>query len=299
MVVVYEPPVMSWKTNTQKIAGVIAVFVLVLELAVRMLGLADVPIHHADAITGYIPSASQSGRFLDNSWTINNVSMISTQQYVRDPNSIILAGDSVVFGGNPLDQSERVGEQLNKLVGSNVFSIGAGSWGAKNALAYFLSRKDEIGDPRKIIFVFNSADFSTPSSWRCQSVHPLTRPVSHAFFVFRKYLWRDCEETSPAHVLVKDFDLAKAFDSFLVMYPKTKVALVLYPTRSELKNRSSTAPMIDGLNIRHSDRLEMVDLIQVAAEDTHVWNESFYADSIHPSAAGAKALAKVLWSRAL
>lgn len=218
---------------------------------------------------------------------------------MRDPNSLILAGDSVVFGGNPLTQSERVGEQLNKLVGGNVFSIAAGSWGAKNELAYFLSRKKQIGDPKKIIFVLNSGDFSTPSSWRCHSWHPRTRPISHAFFAFRKYFWRDCEKTSPADVLVQDFDLAKAFDSFLAMYPTSKIALVLYPTKAELKSGSSLVPVIDGLNIEHSDRLEIVDLVQVGSEDATAWNESFYADSIHPSPAGAAALANVLWSRAL
>jgi hypothetical protein len=284
---------------TQKLVGGFLGLLLALELLVRLLGLADVPLHSANPVTGYIPLPMQSGRFLNRRWTINNLSMISTQQYERDPKSIILAGDSVVFGGNLLTQSERVGEQLDKLTRGNVFSIAAGSWGAKNALAYFLSQKAHLGDPQQVIFVLNSGDFSKASTWLCPSTHPTSRPLSHTYFAFRKYFWRECLRTTPPDDVVPDFDLARGFDRFLELYPKTKVVIVLYPTQAELKSKSSLVPIVDGLDIQHEERLAVIDLVQVATEDTNVWNESFYVDPIHPSAAGAEALARFLSSRVL
>ena len=108
-----------------------------LELAVRTLGLADVPVRRANSTTGYIPLPAQSGRFLLNDWHINDLSMISSRDYNDDGRAIILAGDSVVFGGNPLAQSERIGERLDRMLPSPVYAIADGSWAFKNTIKLF------------------------------------------------------------------------------------------------------------------------------------------------------------------
>jgi hypothetical protein len=154
------------------------------EVTLRYLGIADVPIRSANNVTGYIPLTSQSGVFVKNRWEINELSMISRKPFRKNRSTIVIAGDSVVFGGNLLDQSERVGERLDEMLSSkNVYSVADGSWSFKNQINYLLQYRDELAGTEHIIFVLNSEDFGAPSSWRCKSFHPLKRPYS-AYILF-------------------------------------------------------------------------------------------------------------------
>lgn len=269
------------------------------EISVRILGIADVPLRNANVLTGYIPLPNQSGRFLMNDWHVNNLSMISREPYSKDIDSIIVAGDSVVFGGNPIQQSDRVGEQLDALVGGRVFAIGDGSWGFKNSIAYFLSSKDVLGDPKKVIFVLNSEDFNRPSSWRCYSTHPTSSPMSHLYFAVRKYRWPQCEVETPSDLVVPDFDIVAGLEEFFLQYPDTDVSIVLYPTRSELKAGISFEAELEDVHMKFGHRIKMFDLGAAYRKSNLVWGEHFYRDDIHPNPAGAKALAVYIYKNAL
>ena len=114
-------------------------------------------------MTGYIPVASQSGSFLNNTWHINEMQMISRKECTSRGDEVLVVGDSIVFGGNALDQSERVGEQLDALFETrNVYAIADGSWTFKNSVNYLASRKDDLLQLQDIVFVLNSRDFEGP-----------------------------------------------------------------------------------------------------------------------------------------
>ncbi|MFT4080247.1 hypothetical protein [Rhodomicrobium sp.] len=277
-------------------AAIVALLLVVVaaEASVRIAGLADVPVRSANPTTGYIPLANQSGRFLLNDWTINNLSMISRKTYPGEREPIIVAGDSVVFGGNPLAQSERVGERLDAISPFDVFAIADGSWSFKNELAYFISSKKLIGSPKKIVFVLNSADFDAPSSWRCNSTHPTSSPVSHLYFAVRKYAFPDCEASTPSELVVKDPDLVEEVNKFLDDYRDTDVSIVLYPTTDEFKSGESFRGKLTGSEERFSRKIKIVDLVEIYRGDASAWNLRFYKDEIHPNAEGAAALANFI-----
>lgn len=273
--------------------------VVAAEVSLRILGIADVPLRNANVLTGYIPLPNQSGRFLMNDWHVNNLSMISLEPYSKDIASIILAGDSVIFGGNSIQQSDRVGEQLNMLVEGSVFAIADGSWGFKNSIAYFLSSKNVLGNPKKIIFVLNSEDFNKPSSWRCFSTHPTSSPISHLYFTVRKYSRPQCEVHTPSELVVPDFEIETGLEEFLLQYPDTDVAIVLYPTRSELEAGVSFQAKLENVKTKFGHRIKMFDLGEAYRKSNLVWSEHFYRDDIHPNPEGTKALAVFIYKNAL
>lgn len=269
------------------------------EVAVRILGIANVPIRSANSVTGYIPLPNQSGRFLLNDWYVNNLSMISHKNYSKKLASVIIAGDSVIFGGNAVQQSDRVGEQLDLLVKGQVFSIADGSWGGKNSIAYFLSSKSVIGSPKEIIFVLNSGDFDKPSSWRCYSTHSTSQPISHLYFAIRKYGFPQCEVKTPNELIAQDFDFNAGLKEFLVQYPHTAISIILYPTRSELRAGISFKSKLKDVKMKFSQRIDMFDLSAAYQKDNSIWGEHLYRDDIHPTAQGNKALAAYIFSNVL
>ena len=83
------------------------------ELVVRYKGMVDFPLYDANSVIGYIPSANQKGSFLNkHTWEFNSLHMGSTDFLTSPATDILLIGDSIVLGGNPLGQSERLGPQL-------------------------------------------------------------------------------------------------------------------------------------------------------------------------------------------
>jgi len=272
---------------------------LLLELCCRVLGLADVPVRLANPVTGHIPLPLQRGRFLNNEWIINDLSMITAAPYDRRQPSVVLAGDSVLFGGNPLDQSERVGERLSALLRRTAYTIADGNWGFKNALAYFLAYRAKLGEPTDIVFVLNEGDFRQPSQWRCFSYHPTSPPLSAAYFALRKYSVPECEHDVPLSARVPDFSLAEGLDRVVTTYPHTRVALLLYPTREELLAKVSIRSKLDSWLSGRVARWRVVDLIEVTRAEPQLWRPEHYADGIHPNAEGAAALARVIAERVL
>lgn len=261
---------------------------LVAELIIRILGIADVPIREANSVTGYIPMPSQSGKFLNNTWTINKMRMISKSEFKTDGNEVLIAGDSVVFGGNPLDQAERVGEQLDKLLpNQDVFSIAEGSWGFKNSLNYIEQNIDLLAGTETIVFVLNSADFSAPSQWRCNSFHPTTISWSHLYFALRKYTSPECLKQTPSDFRVEDYDAFEKFTNIQTRLQGTRFVIYLYQKKDEFANSISLKNLLDERFLREVEVKETLDF-------SEMWSVEYFSDGIHTTPDGAEALAKIL-----
>lgn len=267
------------------------VFVFLLffaELSVRFAGIADVPVRLANSDTGYIPRPSQDGSFLRNEWKINSMAMISEQEFTTEGQEILIAGDSVVFGGNLLDQHERVGERLGQINKNfDVYAIADGSWGFKNSLNYVEKNLIRLKGTEVIVFVLNSGDFNEPSQWRCESFHPTDKPVSHLYFSFRKYLMPQCLKETPVEVKVKDYNYVDKFLFIRSSLPDTRFFILLYQNKKEFKNGESLKKMVDQRMLGLIPVKEVVDY-------KSMWSESFFADGIHPNPSGSAALAKIL-----
>lgn len=284
--------------NMKKIIIIFTVALVSAELLIRLAGLADVPVRIADKVTGYIPAPNQEGKFLNNRWVINELSMITDKPYDKTVPNRILAGDSVVFGGNPLDQEERVASVASAVLGDAVYPIADGSWGFKNQINYFLKNKGLLGEPLQMAFLLNGGDFGTPSVWSCQSFHPREKPAFHLLFVAKKYFAPTCVPT-PSDLQVPDYDLHSGLVNLFELYPQTRVTLILYPDRKDFKDKVDlTARLREHVDVALFDkRLEVVDLNSLFSSDPDLWEISFYSDGIHPSAEGAAAIGALLARR--
>ena len=85
-------------------------FLIMLEILIRSLGLVDFPLIHADNKIGYIFKPNQHGSFLNhNEWKFNSVSMQNDEEFLpSDSLDILLIGDSIVSGGNTFKKEEFV-----------------------------------------------------------------------------------------------------------------------------------------------------------------------------------------------
>ena len=108
------------------------------EAAVQFFGLVHVSVYEGNNQIGYIPAPNQSGAFMSShTWRFNEYSM-DAGPFQPDSKrfNLLLVGDSLVLGGNPLAERERLGPQLEKLTGWQVWPISAGSWAMQNELTY-------------------------------------------------------------------------------------------------------------------------------------------------------------------
>src|SRR4051812_6093297 len=88
------------------------------EIGTRVSGIADFPLYRADQSLGYVPAPNQRGAFLNrNGWVFNELSMGTDRPF--DPDSVfnlLLVGDSIVNGGNPVRQSDRLGPAIEQKI---------------------------------------------------------------------------------------------------------------------------------------------------------------------------------------
>ncbi len=74
-------------------------------LALRLSGVVDFPVYDSDREIGYVLRPNQSGTFLQkNAQVVNDQSMSTTKWAPNGSRDLLLIGDSVVLGGNPLTQ---------------------------------------------------------------------------------------------------------------------------------------------------------------------------------------------------
>src|SRR5690348_9279243 len=88
---------------------------LLVEGGVRLSRVADVPLYRVDPRLGYIAKPDQAGAVLwTHDWAFNDRSMAVRQPF--NGRGVLLIGDSVVCGGNPFRQADRLGTQLETMI---------------------------------------------------------------------------------------------------------------------------------------------------------------------------------------
>jgi len=81
--------------------------------SVRAFGAVDFALNQADAQISYIPAANQQGSFLNkNRWQFNALHMGAPAFAPNPARDVLLVGDSVVYGGNPYAEPDRLGPRL-------------------------------------------------------------------------------------------------------------------------------------------------------------------------------------------
>ncbi|MBH1986186.1 MAG: SGNH/GDSL hydrolase family protein [Burkholderiales bacterium] len=284
---------------TSRIAMAMVLLVGLAELTLRVIGMVDFPLYHADARIGYVPMASQEGSFLRrNTWAFNEMSMGTARRF--DPsaaaNDVFLVGDSIVLGGNTLPQGSKLASLMEAQQERRVWPIAAGSWALRNELRYIKDHPDVARKVGRLVLVLNSADFGEASSWACELTHPRQRPALALLYVARKYVhdWAPCG-SPPQELQVPPGDwraeLRHLVDEGVVRPADTTV--VLYPTRKEAGEPTLMAWALESRMVELKAVMgDTVRFISVGRD--HRWTTDLYRDDIHPSAQGYAVLAKVI-----
>lgn len=235
------------------VVGAVAALLLGIETAVRLSGVIDFPLYVANSEIGYIPAPSQKGAFLGrNEWIFNEFSM-GAGAFAPSAKAVdtLLIGDSIVLGGNPYRQQDKLGPVLSELSGVSVWPISAGSWALRNELKYLKLNQRVTRNIDRFVFVLNAEDFAGASSWACERTHPRQRPWSAALYLFRKQVWDwdDCK-TVDADLTVAAGDWKADLREFLTS-PEAKnkpVSFYLYPKRK--RSRPQTSPRLSSTRMK-------------------------------------------------
>lgn len=271
--------------------------VLGLEVLARAAGVIDFPLYEANREIGYIPKASQSGSFLrKNDWSFNAKSMGAPEFVPSAQPDLLLIGDSIVYGGNPYRQQERLGPQLQKLSGTPVWPISAGSWALRNELTYLRLNPDVVRQVDSFVFVLNKGDFDQASSWSCETSHPRSRPALAMLYLFQKYVWdwRTCGDVLD-EMKVPEGDWKQELKVFLLR-PEVQgkpIAFFLYPTRTEMNGHALPAERVGRYAAQIRSVVGEAAMLFDVGRDPR-WSAKYYRDDYHPSPEGTAALAAII-----
>jgi len=294
--------------KTTKNVAIIGLLLLGLsEISLRLVGLTDFPIYYIDSEIRYLPKPNQHGDFLNkNDWYFNDKSMPTDRTWSSDAKrNIALIGNSIVMGGNPYRQSEKISPLINQSIDKEYFvwPIAVGGWTTENEIAYLDKNRDI---ERSIVFFaweYMSGGLSQANSWAGGYVFPLKRPVVATWYVIRRYLIPRVIPGNLANELPAigepRADNTLKFDAKLTEFCQygqdgCHGLIWLYPTKNELlraRNGGEWLPereLIRGIADKHG--LKIVDLADYPA-----WVPALYRpDGVHPSVEGNAVLAGIL-----
>jgi lysophospholipase L1-like esterase len=286
----------------RRFAFVIVVIVSVMfmaELALRWAGFIDFPVYSVDREIGYVPAPSQAGSFLNkNDWVVNERSMgIATAWIPNGNKDLLLIGDSLVWGGNPLAQREKLGPVLARLIPDwAVWPASAGSWGVLNEITWLDRNEDVQREADVVVWVLNTADLAERTQWGSELTHPRQKPALAIGFLLEKYVIPKLSASKPAEVSpekgVQVVDATvQAFSDRLRELAGRKVLIVLYPTRSELTVSDGYDLFREAVIASLSGCCDMLE-IKTLPE----WSNSLYRDEIHPTVRGNEVFARAIAS---
>jgi hypothetical protein len=278
------------------------------EIAVRMSGLVDFPIYSVDSEIGYIPKENQSGAFLNkNDWYFNDKNMPIEQNW--QPNlshkNILLIGNSIIMGGNPFRQKDKLTPQIQAHIGDQAFvwPLAAGGWTQVNEMVYLERHPEIIAKADFFAWEYMAGGLSQATPWQGEYVFPTHRPIVATLYVLRRYILPrffsflqaselpSTGKTNQANLVEFDDELEKLARS--IKKPRTGI-IWLYPKAAELEEaRQGKEWLPERQEIKKLANKYSLKIVDVAAKPE--WNESLYRkDGVHPTVEGNRVLAAIL-----
>lgn len=277
-----------------------------MEIIVRLSGIVDFPTYDVDNEIGYVERPNQSGAFLrKNRWVFNDKSMPIAEnwssRHASDLN-VLLIGNSIVMGGNPYDQPEKLAPLMNVSLGPpfHVWPIATGGWTNVNESAYLERNPDVETDAKAFVWGYMKGGSSALNRWQSDYTFPRTRPLFATWYVFRRYVlsrWPslNTNELPPQGDATSDNMLR--FETNL-----SKLAAIvgvghgiifLYPNEEQLLLAQTGAEWLpEHQEIRHLCEKYGLRVVDIARSP--LWNASYYRDGTHPTVEGNIVLAKIL-----
>lgn len=249
-----------------------------LELLLRLL--LNFPLYNADSVVGYWPKPNQSGIFLGtHDWIFNDHSMGLGQNFGGSGKfDLLIVGDSVVYGGNPFRQQDKLAPIIARKTDWSVWPLSAGGWALQNELAFLDRNTDAVQQADAIVFILNSGDFEGPASWTSEITHPRSYPVSYLWYLIQRCCFV-LNANPPSSLKVADHNVLLMWQKFGASH-KLPIVVIGYSSLVEEQDDCRWAPKeFRSVGIWYCYR----DLDPQVAQD--------YRDGIHPSVKGNARLA--------
>lgn len=287
-------------------AGVLTTGLLIaLEIIVRCSGMIDFPIYDIDNGIGYIVKPNQSGAFLNkNQWAFNDRSMGTKTNWQPQGNfNLLLIGNSIVMGGNPFNQADKLGPILQKNLGAKiaVWPIAIGGWTNANESEYLQRNQDVVKANNFFVWEYMDGGLSGLSPDRGQYVFPGKKPIWASWYVFRRYIlpkFLDLNMSElPPNGKLKEKNLQQFTDLISQLSAangkKIPGIIFLYPGKDQYIGMQHGIDYVpDRLALEKLASTYQLKIVDVATYPE--WNISLYREGTHPTVEGNKVLAKIL-----
>jgi len=280
--------------------------VLAAEIFVRLAGITDFPVYQTDPEIKYVVAPGQHGAFLNkNEWYFNNLSMPIAADFdaSRHPN-VLLIGNSIVMGGNPLTQRDKLTPQLQALIGPDiaVWPAAIGGWTQVNEMAYLDRHPEVAAHADYFAWEYMAGGLSAATPWRGDAVFPTERPVFAAYYAARRFVFgRMVNLGAPSELPTTgepDAENLARFDAHVgalaAATRRDRPGLIwFYPTAAQLAQaRAGREWLPEREAIKKIAEKYHLRLVDIA--DDPAWTAEIYADAVHAGPKGNKILARIL-----
>jgi hypothetical protein len=286
------------------LVGLLA-FAAAIEIALRLVGAVDLPIYYVDDGIGYAIRPNQAGAFLrTHSWVFNDRSMGTAAAWdpTRRPN-LLLIGNSIVMGGNPYKEPEKLGPLVQAELGTRVavWPIAVGGWKEVNETVYLERNPDVASSAGFFVWVVLGGGLGQLSQWRGDYVFPRERPWSATWYVLRRYVLPRFMSINMSELPSQSASTPgnlNRFEGIIATLSKATGRrvpgiLVFYPREAELTaaRRGSEwlpeRPQLDRIAAKYG--IHILDLSKCIE-----WNSPQYSDATHPTVQGNRLLAHMI-----
>jgi len=278
------------------LAVVVAISIIAyfgLEVALRIGGLGSFPVYVQDPVVGYYLVPNQHGLFLQkNHWFVNSDGFANDRNFTDSHPSSLLVGDSIVYGGDPVDYDCRVGTLAGEFSKQATWVAAAGGWNLLNELAFLEQHQRILRKVDRLIFVLNNGDFDAAGQWTGEFSFPTRHPLFLIPYLARRYLLPHPAELPPVAIAATGHGRTwqPEFDRLVDAYP-FRITVILYPDRTDYADKA--------LWERHTAEIRRYagarkDIRVIDLRDRKSWRRSYYRDEIHPTCAGNHALAEIV-----
>jgi hypothetical protein len=277
----------------------------IIEFGVRISGITDFPIYKQDDRLGYIVNPNQSGMFLrHNRWVFNDRSMGTDLRWnpALHPN-ILIIGNSIVAGGNPLDQKDKLGPLIQKVMGSgySIWPIAVGGWTNLNETAYLERNPDVEASANFFVWEYMVGGTSKLAPWSSDYAFPRNHPVWASWYAFRRYILArfislpsELPPTGPATMKGMETFRSEIGKISVATGKRTPGLLFLYPQKSQfLAARAGNEWLPERAQLEEIARTLNLKILDVTRSPQ--WRTDLYRDGeTHPTAEGDAILATIL-----
>lgn len=294
---------------------ILVITLLLLEAALRFLGLANPVLYTPDDATGYRLRPNQHLSYLGNPITIN-------QWGVRDARAldvkdllirrVLVLGDSVTWGGVRESQEAlftSVAE--NALPRTEVINCGVNGFSVSQMVETYRHHLAELESNTIVVFAI-PRDFTRPPRVRLTGnsvAFPQTRPVSAVltamslarYLAAQRLQWewlRPESDTQPVDAMSATEAIAANVQSLVALkrdVPDRNLLIVLFPTAAGTIDADKLEPISEALAQNDLDFINLAERMAIPP--------SFYVDGVHLSTEGHRqigtALAELLNPKAL